>query len=57
MSGDWSFRRVLFDLGAPSLDIMARVVYEVSPRKKEENAQCARDGYELVKMMAPAAVA
>ncbi len=49
-----AFARIM---GAPSLDVMARVVYEVSPRKKEENAQCARDGYEMVKMMAPAAVA
>lgn len=48
-----AFARVM---GAPDLEVLVRVVYDVSPRKKEENAQCVRDGYALVKMMAPAAV-
>lgn len=49
-----AFARVM---GAPDLEVLARVVYEVSPRKKEENAQCVRDGYAEVKTMAQAAVA
>ena len=49
-----AFARVM---GSPDLDVLARVVYEVSPRKNQENAQCARDGYEMVKMMASTAVA
>ncbi len=49
-----AFARVM---GSPDLDVLARVIYEVSPRKNEENAQCARDGYEMVKMMASTAVA
>ena len=49
-----AFARIV---GAPDLDVLAKVIYDVSPAKKPGNEQCARDGYEMVKMMAPAAAA
>jgi pyruvate ferredoxin oxidoreductase gamma subunit len=41
-----AFARVM---GAPEMESLARTVEEVSPVKKPQNAQAARDGYEQVK--------
>ena len=43
-------------MGAPSIDVVADVVRQVSPRKQEENVKSARDGYELVRTNEGAAV-
>lgn len=48
-----AFARVM---GVPSIDVVAEVVRQVSPRKQDENVKSARDGYELVRMTEGAAL-
>ena len=40
-----AFARIV---GKPDLETLITTVFEVSPVKKPENAQAARDGYEAV---------
>ncbi len=43
-----AFARVM---GAPSIEVVAEVVRQVSPRKQDENVKSTRDGYELVRIL------
>jgi pyruvate ferredoxin oxidoreductase gamma subunit len=47
-----AFARVM---GAPDIEVLLKVIREISPRKGGENARSARDGYDLVRVSEGAA--